>query len=438
MSVSFQSMTDDLRLNSFKIVNFIGGIFLVLFPSSIVILHDVHGVVIALSFILALILYLNRNGNLSIDLVEKHFFMSVIGMTMAVIIVSAYAGIDEMILKKLFKYVYLLLVIPVYFLFRTIKVNFGLVWYGLFVGAVVSALYGINQTMRDPVFDAVFVWRAEGVTNPIIYGDIALLLGTMCLAGSGWFKSKSKWLVILPILAVVMGLVASALSHSRGGWVAIPILLITFIWYSRSHLSKFTQFVSLLAIVAVIVTIYYIPQTRIESKLDISIANVQMYFESDVESQYRNTSIGIRLEAWKAAWFVFLDNPLIGVGWGNLQENAKIYVDEGVLSQSAITYSHPHNQFLSVMASGGIVASIAVFFLFFIPTREFYRSVRSSELSVDARRIALAGLLLMIGFFIFNLSESFLERSRTVSFFIFYLAVFMAGIRQKNTNITGS
>jgi len=435
MSVSFQSMTGDLIINSnlFKIVSFISSLFLVLFPFSIVVLHDVHGVVIALSLVLALTLPFIHRETLGLDLGEKRFFISVICMTMSVIFVSAYAGIDEVILKKLFKYVYLLLVIPVYFLFRTIKVNYGLVWYGLFVGALVSALYGINQTMRDPVFDAVFVWRAEGVTNPIIYGDIALLLGIMCLAGTGWFRSKSNWLVVLPVLAVIMGLVASALSHSRGGWIAIPILLIVFIWYSRLYISKYTQLISILAIVSIVLAIYLIPQTRVEQKLEESIANVQMYFDSDVESQYRNTSIGIRLEAWKAAWFVFIDNPLIGVGWGNLQEHAKVYVDKGVLNKSSIIYSHPHNQFLSVMASGGIVASVAILFLFYTPFRAFYKACRSSELSADARRMALAGILLIVGFVIFNLSESFLERSRTVSFFIFYLAVFMAGIRETNT-----
>ena len=434
MSVSFQSLSGDLTLKSksFKIVSFVGSFFLLLFPFSITVLHDVHGVVVALSLILTLILYFSKNMGPQLDREEKQFFYSVVFMMLAVLFVSAYAGIDQVIMKKLFKYIYLLMVIPIYFLFRTIKVNYGLLWYGLFIGAVVSALYGINQTTRVPFFGAEFVWRAEGVTNAIIYGDIALLLGIMCLAGLGWFKSRSNWQMLFPIIAVIMGLIASGLSHSRGGWVAIPILSLVFIWYSRAHVSKYVQFISLVAVIGVIVVIYLIPQTRVESKLLESIAHVQMYFDSEVGSRYRDTSIGTRLEAWKAAWFVFLDNPLMGVGLGNLQDHAKVYVDLGILNKSAIIYSHPHNQFLSVLASGGVIVGAAVFFLFFIPLKAFYRSCKSSELSSDAKRVALAGILLIVGFIVFNLSESFLERSRTVSFFIFYLAVFMAGIREKS------
>ncbi|MFK5854535.1 MAG: O-antigen ligase family protein [Bacteroidota bacterium] len=419
----------------FKTIVFLCGFFLVLFPFSITVLHDVHGVIIALATIFALVLYFTADKSISFDATEKRFFASILFIIISIFAVSIIAGIDEMVMKKLFKYLYLLLVIPIYFLFRTTKFSYGLLWYGLFIGAVVSALYGVNQTMKNPVFDTAFVWRAKGVTNAIIYGDIALLLGVMCLAGIGWFRAKANWQMILPVIAAVMGVLASALSQSRGGWVALPVLLLVFIWYSRFYVTKSTQFLSVAAIMGVIIVIYLVPQTRVELKLDETITNIQMYINSDVNSKYRETSIGVRLEAWKAAWFVFLDNPLIGVGWGNLQENAKVYVDNGEINKSAIIYSHPHNQFLSVMASGGIIATIAIFFLFYIPFKVFYTACKSKESSSDQRRIALAGILFIVGFVIFNLSESFLERSRTVSFFIFYLAVFMAGIRERDSGV---
>ncbi|MCW9047316.1 MAG: O-antigen ligase family protein [Gammaproteobacteria bacterium] len=432
MSVSFQSMNSGLPLKSnlFKIVSYIGSFFLILFPFSITILPEVHGIVIAVSFVLAAILFLFGGETVSLKTDEKYFFASIFFMIITVVSVSAYAGIDEMVMKKLFKYLYLLLVIPVYYVYRTIKFNYALVWYGLFIGAVVSALYGINQAMLTPLFNVDYAWRAQGVTNAIIYGDISLIMGVLCLSGIGWFKSRAKWQIIYPIIACLMGLVASVLSQSRGGWVAIPFLSLVFLWDQKVY---FYKYVSSLAIIVVITIIYIIPQTGVESKLSMTFSNIQMYFDSDIYSRYRQTSIGVRLEAGRAAWLVFVENPFIGVGWGNLQENAKVFVENGMLNKSAITYAHPHNQFLSIMASGGIVATIAVFFLFFVPVKTFYQACKSSELSSDARRIGLAGILFIVGFVIFNMSESFLERSRTVSFFIFYLAVFMAGIRGMNT-----
>ena len=432
MSVTFQSIVGDNshKSNLFKYVGVIASILLVVFPLSINVMHNVHGVVIAMSLILIGILYYTDNKIVALDQNEKYFIASIIFMILTVVSVSVYAGIDEVIVKKLFKYTYLILIIPVYFLFRIIKVNYSLLWYGLFVGAVISGMYGMNQIIYPPFFDVVYTPRARGVTNPIIYGDFALLMGVMCLAGIGWFKSRANWQVILPVFAFSMGLLSSVISQSRGGWLAIPFFMVIFLWGANA--SKYIKASGVVLVLIGMVFVYLSPQTGVEARLNESITSIEMYLYNDTDSKNHLTTIGIRLEAWKAAWLVFLDNPLIGVGWGHFQENAKIYVEDNQLHKSALLFAHPHNQFLAVMASGGIIATIAIFFLFFIPLRVFYRACKSAEASIEIHRIGLAGILFIIGFVVFNLSESFLERSRTVSFFIFYLAVLMAGIRERD------
>ena len=46
--------------------------------------------------------------------------------------------------------------------------------------------------------------------------------------------------------------------------------------------------------------------------------------------------------------------------------------------------------------------------------------------AAETQRIALAGLILIVGFIGFSLTESILERSRSIIFFSFYLAALMA------------
>lgn len=251
----------------------------------------------------------------------------------------------------------------------------------------------------------------------------------MSLAGWGWFRERGYWQIILPITAVFAGVLASILSQSRGGWVAIPFMTIILLWASSVHISKIKMFLGVSAIVALIFVAYNVPQTGLKLRTDITISNIQTYMDADKKPSAGGTSITSRFEMWHASWDIFLENPFIGVGWGNYQKKAEELVVKGERNQSAASWNHPHNQFVSAMVSGGVFALIAMIFLFFIPARIFYKACKSSERSSDARRVALAGLLLMVGFAIFNFSESFLERSRTISFFIFYLSVLMAGIR---------
>jgi O-antigen ligase len=246
----------------------------------------------------------------------------------------------------------------------------------------------------------------------------------------GWFYSRSRWQVVLPLAAMCLGILASILSASRGGWVAIPVFAAVLIWASREQISRKLQVLGVGALLAILVAGYLIPQTGMRQKIQMTVENIQDYAESEVNDSRRATSIGSRFEMWQASWQIFLQHPLKGVGWGGYRQHAQLLVDEGLRNPSAASYPHPHNQFLSAMVNGGIVGIIAVVLLFYLPARIFFRAFQSPGQSDEVRRMALAGLLLMVVFAIFNLSESFLERSRTVAFFIFYLAIFMAGIRE--------
>jgi O-antigen ligase len=66
-------------------------------------------------------------------------------------------------------------------------------------------------------------------------------------------------------------------------------------------------------------------------------------------------SLGWRFELWKAAWKVFLDNPITGVGLSNLQT--------GYLIHMPIKYhstAHAHNNVLQLLAEHGVIGFLAV------------------------------------------------------------------------------
>ena len=416
---------------SYRVMSLVSVAYLLLFPLSSTVLPMVSGAIVSVVILSSISLYLFPfKGARHTNHDERLFYFSVSFMVIVAVLATAISGMDHIGMKKLGKFVYLLMVIPVYFYFRTIRINLAWLWYGLVIGAIVSALVGAYEVSND-IFKPGYPGRAKGATHPIIFGDLALLMGAMALAGWGWFKQQSRWQAVLPVVAASAGLLASILSQSRGGWVAVPFIMAAFIWFYWAQISKVKMSAGVLILMGIFVAAYIVPQTGLKNRTEITYNNIQAYIDADNKSLAGGESVTSRFEMWKASWDIFLENPMLGVGWGNYQENAAALVKNGERNAMASAFNHPHNQFVSAMVSGGVVALFAIIMLFFIPAKIFYVACKSVDRSPHVQQIALAGLVLMLGFAVFNLSESFLERSRTTTFFIFYLAVFMAGIREK-------
>ncbi len=354
---------------------------------------------------------------------EKLFYFAVGIFFLAALFTTLLGGIDEEGVKKLNKFLHLLLAIPAYLFLRHTGVSLRALWYGLAAGAVVAALTALYEVWGQPAG-----FRASGVTHPIIFGDLALAMGIMALAGIGWFSSRARWMALLPIMAAVCGLLASLLSHARGGWVAIPFLMLVFVWFARAHVNARLRWSAVLLPVALLVAAFLIPATGVKSTIERTTNNLSGYFHSDITDKVRETSVGSRFEMWLAAWQIFRENPLFGVGWGHYKEQAQLLVDAGIRNRSAADWGHPHNQFMSALANGGIVAYGALLLLFLIPAALFAGAIRRDE-GADAQRLALAGLLLITAYACFGFSEAILERNRPASFFAFYLAVLFAALR---------
>ena len=145
MSSPFQSLiykwSPNFSLS--KMGYMIGCCFLVLFPLSITSVPAFHGVIILFSALFYL--FLGNGRVLNKD--ERFFIFSVVFMVVVAFLVSLYAGIDQLAMKKLFKFFYLLMTIPVFLFFRNVKPGSFLLWYGLSVGAVLSAVVAIFQAV---------------------------------------------------------------------------------------------------------------------------------------------------------------------------------------------------------------------------------------------------------------------------------------------------
>jgi O-antigen ligase len=99
-------------------------------------------------------------------------------------------------------------------------------------------------------------------------------------------------------------------------------------------------------------------------------------------------NIDSRIAAFNAAWHVFLNHPLTGVGFGRYTDVSSqgqyAYVFRGVLAAPT-----PHNTYLAVLAETGAIGAVVFAGLWLAILRRLWRS--------DAREIAVPLALLLLG-----------------------------------------
>ena len=408
-----------------SINEFLAASAVIIFPASVLVVDKIYGAVFLLVILLGIwqmIAYRKEIFPISKD--EKLFFFSLCFVMVTVVITTV---VNETDMARADRFLAPLLAFPAYMFFKYNQVEEKYVWIGLLAGTIIAVVVAYFQVFWESLpYCSIKTPRATGVVNPIIFGDLALLMGVMSLAGLGWFKKIKQWTIFFPILAFIAGILASALSLVRGGWISLPLILLIFILYSARRLSLKINLLILGLFVLTIGTIYLIPQTGVQNRIDSSVANVEAYFDSQkISDRARHTSVGARFEMWRVAWIMFTENPIFGIGWGNFIEKNDELIAKGLSTKHISVFYHPHNQFISALAKGGVLGGVAVIIFYLFPAIAFYKVIGKSR-NPEYHRIALAGLILVIGYIGFSLTESILERSRSIIFFSFYLAVFMA------------
>ena len=405
-----------------SINKFIAASAVIIFPASVLGMDDLHGLVFLIAFFLGLWLLVSDYKNIFPLLKEEKYFFLSLSIVMVTVIITTLVNNTDM--ARADRFIALIMAIPIYLYFKRYLVDEKYLWIGLVFGALIAASIAVYQ-----MFWLTTLQRAAGVVNPIIFGDLALLMGVMSLAGMGWFKEQKKWMAVIPAIALAVGLLASGLSLVRGAWLALPFLVLLLLWYASNRLKLKVTLLGFSLMILTVGSLYFIPQTGVQKRIDESVINLDRYLDSeDVNDKARRTSDGIRLEMWKAAWIIFKDNPFVGAGWGDYMAKAQVLVDKGVVNKNAATFYHPHNQFMSALSKGGLLGLMAISVLFLLPAIIFYRSM-GHYTSAETQRVALAGLILIVGFVGFSLTESILERSRSIIFFSFYMAVLMAQVQ---------
>ncbi|MET1115240.1 MAG: O-antigen ligase family protein [Comamonas sp.] len=299
-------------------------------------------------------------------------------------------------------------------------------FWGLAVGAAGAGLTGLWQVHVQELA------RATGYTNAIQWGNIALLMATLLAvqAGVHWQQLR-RWQKPAIVLAVALGLQASLLSASRGGWVALalalPAVLIVVLRYRRDLLWKLGAGFVLALVVAGAANI-----EMLSTRMQLAEDEVSQYF---AQSQ-THSSLGIRLEQYRLASQLISEKPLLGWGMLGYVDEMHRRVDAGQYSPAIREYNFIHNEFIDLWVKLGLPGVLlqaglylGVLALFWPGVRRMRRFEAEPERWRQVLALRLAGSLVPLMYFSFGLTQHFFVHNSGIVFFVFCVVILWSALR---------
>ena len=285
-------------------------------------------------------------------------------------------------------------------------------WYGLIAGALAGAAFIVYQRW------VIGVDRPGGLINSITFGDIVLCMGLMSLAGVLDFKGRQ---VVWPSLGALAGVVGSIATGTRGGWIAILFAIALFLQYGHFVRGKSIKAMALLVLV-LLAGSWYIPQTGARARIYEGVNDVETY----VNGGSVFTHMGIRFELWKGATMLIARHPWGGATLPEVRAELAGLVAERQLDPVVTIMPHFHNDVLQELVFGGIPGLLVWASTLLMPLLFFLRILRTHE-SASAPRVALAlaGMMLVLGYFSFGLTEVIFFSVRSTMFYALMLFLIM-------------
>ncbi len=194
--------------------------------------------------------------------------------------------------------------------------------------------------------------------NPYISYSLILVLGMLIL--SFVFRHAGKpWEKIIIVIFIASYIFNLSIIHGRSGYIAF-IILIPLIVYNLSGRRHFLK--SMIA--AVLIAGMFLFSPMVQHRINLIKQEILLYQQGQ-----KLTSVGLRIYMWEGSIKIFLNNPLIGVGTGGFEKA----LNEIDFDSAPKGIDQPHNSFLYMGASFGIIGIISILWLFIVFLRKGWK-----------------------------------------------------------------
>lgn len=362
----------------------------------------------------AIILTLTNTKNIFNSLNRDHyilFYLLIVYVGIGILTYFTHEVTPDRTLNRIGTSLHFVLIIFSILALRQYRISKKIFWLSIILGSIINGIVALYQSQHLGI-------RAHGGINPIIFGDISLLLGFMSAISYSFFK-KSRFRLLLPLTGFVCGIGASILSGSRGGWVAIPFLIattLTYLYYQKKIYTK--QVIMIFSLSVLLISIaFYLGWDVSASRIEQAFQQFNAYFAPD--NRDIHNSVGGRLELWRGAILLLKDYPLLGSGMGGWKDAFAIQFAEGRMLDTSY-YGNIHNQILQEGVNKGLVGIASYLALNIYLFYYFFSNIKKKS---HNHEIHLVGLLLVVGYFIFGLTNIVFNHGTFNTFFVAMLAL---------------
>ncbi|WP_198117520.1 O-antigen ligase family protein [Massilia rhizosphaerae] len=269
-------------------------------------------------------------------------------------------------------------------------------WWGASAGAVAALPFIAWQRF------ALHIERPGGFVNSITFGDLAMLLALLALAGAIDMRDRPRD-ALLAGAGALAGLAASVLSGTRGGWAALVLAALVLGRHLRRIDSRRGRAL-LAAGVAVLAAAWFTPALGVQERFAEGVHDARAWYEGGTVW----TNVGTRLELWKGAAMLIREHPLLGMDFDACRARLAEFAQAGRLDPMVLELPHLHNDGLQALATGGVIGFAVWAATMLAPLRFFLRRL-GRDGGDDARApqfaVALGGALVVLGYIGFGLTE---------------------------------
>jgi O-antigen ligase len=267
--------------------------------------------------------------------------------------------------------------------------------------------------------------------NPNALSEVAMVSCALLLSFVNLFAGWKKALIWLGALAAFYCVI---LSQSRGSLLAvIPMGLIAgLVFVKFSHPADSRKTVSPGKYLAAIVVILLLLGAGFKFQV-FGVMGERFATAAENYSVYRAdrtqfSSLAIRLELWYSTCLSFKEAPITGIGSDNRNDYLAKLESAGIIHLGSSRWKHTHSDYLDRLQRLGLPAMLLLIGLYGILIRIFWRGLKTDN--HEQFSVALGGLLVVVGYATFSLTEVPLWNALTTAFFAVVISILLSILRR--------
>lgn len=298
------------------------------------------------------------------------------------------------------------------------RIDRRFIWLGCLLGVFFACLLALYQSMN------LGIDRPNGfLGSPITFGNNALLLGAISLAGRHdppFTLRKPVWLA-LSYLGFFFGLTASLISQSKGGWPLIPVVLIWVLVEDFCRASRRGKLSLSVAAFTFVCLLPFIPLDKALLRIDSAVIGTKTWF---LTGDVVEGSASIRLELWQFGMKIWPEKPWLGHSRQGVVDRLREEVSQNELDSAVKDLTGLHNEIVQVIAEQGLIGLLSWAIIFTLSFLVFSRTYLQHD--PVHRALGKAGIITVLASLIFGLSDMNLMLNANRQLFVFFIMIFSA------------